>query len=304
MKSLIDKLVLGTVQFGLDYGVNNPHGKPDKKKSLGMLDYAHEKGIKIFDTAYNYGTAEEILGEFSESRKLKDKIQVITKLKPNIISKSKTGLNFYDIIRGNLEESLKRLGRDCVDGYLFHTPEYIKNDQFFACLQKLKREGSVKNIGVSIYEESDALYAAKLPGVDYIQIPYNIFDQRLDQTDFFPLARKNSKKIFARSAFLQGLFFMPEEKISHGLGNAKKYLKDLDRIISKFGMSRMEAALLFSLKNENVDYVVFGVDNIDQLKEDINIVEKNVDCKQCLDELRNKFIDIENSIIFQSLWKK
>jgi aryl-alcohol dehydrogenase-like predicted oxidoreductase len=300
---MVNKLVLGTVQFGLDYGVNNNAGKPSKEKSLEMLDFAYENGISIFDTAYNYGTAEEILGEFLESRKLKDQIKIITKLKANIISESRSD-NYYDVIRSNLEKSLERLKMNYVDSYLFHTPEYVKDSVLVDCMQKLKDEGLVKNIGVSIYEEEDAVYAAKLKQIDYIQIPYSIFDQRLEETDFFKLAKKNGKKVFARSAFLQGLLFMPEEKIPPHLEKAKEYLRSLDRIIGKYNLSRHQAALLFVLKNENIDYVVFGVDDFKNLKENIDIANQNIDCQECIRELKKEFINIEKSIIMPSLWKK
>jgi aryl-alcohol dehydrogenase-like predicted oxidoreductase len=302
MQELLNKLVLGTVQFGLDYGINNFNGKPTKEKSLGMLKFAHEKGITTFDTAYAYGNAEEILGEFSHGQNLGKDIKIITKLKPNIILESQGKIS--DIIAGNLKESLKRLQRDYVDGYLLHTPEYIREEEIIRALDNLKKQGLVKNIGVSIYEEEDAIYAANLKEVDYIQIPYSIFDQRLDKTDFFKLAKKNDKKIFSRSAFLQGLFFMPEDKIPQHLENAKAYLRELDKIINKYNLSRQQAALLFSLNNENIDHIVFGVDNMEQLLEDIDITKQNIDCKQCISELKGKFANIEKNIIFPSLWKK
>lgn len=302
MANLLDKLVLGTVQFGLDYGINNFSGKPRRQKSLKILEFAYEKGIKIFDTAYAYGDAEEILGEFSKSRNVDDIIKIITKLKPNIVSESKGAA--YDIVAGNLKDSLKRLKRNYVDGYLLHTPEYVRNNEIVDALCDLKKQRLVKNIGVSIYEEEDALYAARLAEVDYIQIPYSIFDQRLDKTDFFKLAKKNNITVFARSAFLQGLFFLSEEKIPSHLENAKPYLRQFDNIIAKYNLSRQQASLLFPLKNKNIDYVVFGVDNIEQLKEDINVAKQNVDFDECSKKLRSAFLDMEKNIIFPSLWKK
>lgn len=302
MSSLSNKLTLGTVQFGLNYGVNNFKGKPTREKSLEMLDLAFQKGIRIFDTAYAYGDAEEILGEFNKTRGFSTEIKIITKLKPNIISESKE--KTYDIISRNLDESLKKLNRDYVDGYLFHTPSCIYDKKAIETLIELKNKGLVKNIGVSIYEEKDAVYAAKIKEFDYIQVPYSIFDQRLDRTDFFRIAKKNNITVFARSAFLQGLFFMPEDKIPPYLEIAKPLLKKLDEIIKEYSFSRVQAALLFSFKNKNVDHVVFGVDNMAQIKEDIEIVEKNIDCDECINELKNNFVNVEKSIIFPSLWKK
>lgn len=296
-----NSLCLGTVQFGLDYGINNPNGKPSRQRSLEMLDYAYKRGIRFFDTAAAYGDAEEILGEFIRTRKPEDEIFITSKLLPNIISENEK--NVYKIIEKELKKTLNKLGVKKLYGYYFHTPGYIYNKEIVSALKKCKKDGLVSNIGVSIYEEKDALFAAKMP-VDIIQIPYSIFDQRLNNKDFFEIAKKNKIKVFARSAFLQGLIFMSEEKIPLQLERAKVYLREFDEIIGKYNLSRQKAALLFSYKNKNIDHVVFGVDNIDQLKEDIDTVEENIDFKKCLDELKNKFINIEKYIIFPSLWKK
>ena len=62
---------MGTVQLGLDYGINKKK-KPSKEESIKILECAYNNGIKIFDTAQAYGTAEEIIGEFIEKNKLKE----------------------------------------------------------------------------------------------------------------------------------------------------------------------------------------------------------------------------------------
>jgi len=301
--NLVHKLVLGTVQLGLEYGINNSLGKPSHEQSLHILEYAFEKGIRIFDTAHAYGNAEEILGEFLQNHRFDESIQIITKLQPNVISESDNTEKVYEIISANLKESLARLKREYVDGYLLHTPEYVRDKNVIDALCKIKESGLVKNIGVSIYEESDALYAAELGVIDYIQGPYNIFDQRLEKSGFFELAKKNGKTVFARSAFLQGLFFMDGEKIPLHLENVKPHLKVFDAIIAKYNISRQQAALLFSLHNKNIDHVVFGVDTIEQLKNNIDITGQAID-PRCIEELRKAFVNIEKNIIFPSLWKK
>jgi len=303
LRKPLNKLTLGTVQFGLDYGINNTAGKPSRKKSLDMLKYAYDNGIRIFDTASAYGDAEEILGEFSKKWGLAKKMGVITKLRPNILDEF-PGMKVEDVVRGNLKESLKRLKRDYVDGYLLHTPGYIRNKDVVKALVSVKKSGMAKNIGVSIYETNDAIYAAKLKEVDFIQVPYSIFDQRLDNTNFFQLAKKNKVTVFARSAFLQGLFFVPDKRIPVNLAKVKVYFKKLDKIIGRYGLSRKQAAFMFSYLNKNIDRVVFGVDNIKQLAEDINMAKERIDCKKCIEELRNNFRKIEKNIIFPSLWKK
>lgn len=296
MKNLLHKLALGTAQLGLDYGINNQAGKPDREKALGILAFAYANGIKVYDTAYAYGDAEEILGEFLKSQSRRDEIKIITKLNPETLNAEQ--------IANSLKQSLSRLKVDQLDGLLLHSPEHLRNEKIIKALDGLKMQGLTKNIGVSIYEPDDAIYAAGLKEIDYIQAPYNIFDQRLDQADFFRLTKKNGKTVFARSAFLQGLFFMPEEKIPAGLAEAKNYLKKLDKIIAKYGLTRQQAALLFSLNNENIDYAVIGVDNTEQLSEYINIAKHVIIFEDCLKELKQEFKNTDKKIITPYLWEK
>lgn len=297
------KLVLGTVQFGLKYGVNNQLGKPSLSKSLEILKYAYDTKILTFDTAFSYGDAEEILGQFVVKNKLANKIKIISKLKPNILddeTKDKT----YNIVHWEIEKTLNKLNLKSLEGYLFHTPAYIYNHDLVKAMRQCKKEGLIQNFGVSVYEEKDALYAVKTAKVDYIQVPYSVFDQRLDKTDFFKIAQKNKVRVFARSAFLQGLILMPDTKIPSHLKEAKQYLKTFDAIIGKYHFSRIEAALLFSLSHNGIDDVVFGVDTLSQLKQDINISNQNLDkFKKCREELQS-LQSIKKSIIFPSLWKK
>ena len=235
-----DRLCLGTVQFGMQYGINDRYGKPSKQQVFTMLDHALENGINYIDTAVAYGDAEELLGEYGVNRK---GLKVISKLKPNLIDDNCS--NPEEVVEQEIKGSLARLRLDSLDGYLLHTPQNIYNEGIMTGLQKCKDMGLISNLGVSIYEEQHALDAAGNGLIDYIQVPYSIFDQRLDRTDFFTTARQNGVRVFARSAFLQGLIIMEDERIPDHLSLARRYLKIYDSIISKYGYSRVQAASYF-----------------------------------------------------------
>jgi aryl-alcohol dehydrogenase-like predicted oxidoreductase len=292
-------LCLGTVQFGMQYGINNRYGKPSRQQVFSMLDQALESGIRYIDTAVAYGDVEELLGEYGVDRK---NLKVISKLKPNLIEDNCP--NPEEVVEQQIRDSLKRLRLDSLDGYLLHTPQNFYNKGAVAGLQKCKEQGLISNLGVSIYEERHALDAAGSGLIDYIQVPYSVFDQRLDRTDFFKIAKQNGVRVFARSAFLQGLIMMEDERIPDHLSLARKYLKIFDGIISKYGYSRVQAALLFSYNNPGIDHVVFGVDNIEQLIEDIGIAGRGAEFEPCRAELQRSLLNIEKSIIFPSLWSK
>jgi aryl-alcohol dehydrogenase-like predicted oxidoreductase len=68
---MLNKLILGTVQLGVNYGINNSEGKPSLAKSFDILNMAYENGIRTLDTAEAYGNAQEVIGAFHE--KYKDK---------------------------------------------------------------------------------------------------------------------------------------------------------------------------------------------------------------------------------------
>lgn len=297
-----NKLCLGTVQFGLDYGINNKRGKPIKEDVFEMLDTAIYRGIDIFDTAVAYGNAEELLGEYVCKRACKNKVNIISKLKPNLIDESCKNPEF--IVEEEIKKSLTKMNIDILEGYLLHTPTNFYDKGIMEGLIRSKEKGLVKNIGVSIYEFEHALDVVKSGMVDYIQIPYSIFDQRMDNGEFFEKAKDNNVKVFARSAFLQGLILMNENDIPEHLEHVKRYLKIYDNIIKEYGISRVEGAIKFSYNNPNIDYLVFGVDNKEQLLQNIDISENLKVDDMCIKKIKEALVDIEKSIIFPSLWAR
>src|SRR3989344_9048087 len=156
------KLVLGTVQFGMKYGLNNLHGQPTREEAFSILDAALATGIDTFDTAYAYGTAEDVLGAWIRDRSLAGKVRVISKMKPHALNDYPDGTKAADVVQTEIEKSLKRLHVDFLDGYLFHSPHYIYLRHMVEGLQKAKSGGMAKNIGVSTYDEGAGLQASVL----------------------------------------------------------------------------------------------------------------------------------------------
>ena len=293
------KLCLGTAQFGLDYGINNPNGKPQEHQSFAIIDEALKQGITVIDTAAAYGTAEELLGEYGIAT---HQVQVISKLKPNMITD-----NCQDpevILEEQIQASLARTGLTALDGYLLHSPENFYNERVINGLRQCKKKGLIRHFGVSIYDTEHALDVVRSGLVDYIQIPYNVLDQRLDQTDFFALAKEHEVMVFARSAFLQGLILMSADKIPDHLAMAKEYLREFDRIIAKYGFTRIQAAFSFVYTHPGINYLVFGVDNLEQLQEYIALSRCQFDFADCRMELSNSFRNVSKNIICPNLWKK
>lgn len=298
---MLHKLCLGTVQFGLDYGINNPKGKPSFQEICSILDTAIEAGIQFFDTASAYGDAEKVLGEYGISKK---PVKIISKLAPQVLAENTS--NTEDVMERQILQSLNNMKIDRLDGYLLHSAQDFDRPNVINGLLRLKERKLVSHVGVSIYDPEDAIKIVKSGVIDYIQIPYNIFDQRLDQTDFFQLAQKHQVQVFARSAFLQGLLLMNQNKVANQLKEAIPHLDRLDCILGKYGYTRQEAAFLFSYTHPYIHYCVFGVDRIDQLQEEIQIISRaDISCfSACRKELSEHFKDVNQRIISPNLWGK
>lgn len=193
----ISKITLGTAQLGMNYGIANINGKPNHTTSYEILKYAWENGINTFDTAPTYGNSEEIIGSFILSR-IKNNIEnlvIITKLTAININKNLTFDYLYTYIKEQVIQSLKNLKIDKISIYLIHraTDIFIKNGLIIDCLNQLKKEGLINQIGVSIYNPNEAEEALKFKEVTVIQVPINIFDHRLINTGL--LKKLQKKKI-------------------------------------------------------------------------------------------------------------
>ena len=149
------KIALGTVQFGLDYGIANKSGQVSIGEIRNIFEYAKMNSLDTLDTAIGYGDSEERLGTVGVSQ-----WNVVTKLPaiPDSIKDVKTW------VREAVEQSMLRLQVDQLNGMLLHRPNDLLNkhgDDLYTALEELKFDGLVKKIGASVYvpEELDALYS-------------------------------------------------------------------------------------------------------------------------------------------------
>lgn len=297
---ILANLCLGTVQFGMNYGINNQEGQPTQEACFEMLDTAMENGINVIDTARAYGTAEIVVGDYLEYRKCCQDMKIISKLRPNIIEPYEK--DAYSVIRRELEGSLERLHVQRLDGYLLHTPEYIYDERIVEALFRLREEHIVQNIGISIYNMDEG-YEAIRKGMNYIQLPYSVLDQRGVQSGLIREAKKADMTVFTRSTFLQGLFLMDIDKIPNYLEHAKPYLKHFEKLTEEYKIGKIELLLQFVKEAKEVDYLVFGVDSKSQLLEDIKEFQTNTTIDQSLiRKIKEFFIQVEDGIILPSLW--
>jgi len=268
-----NKLVLGTAQLGLDYGIANKSGKPEENKAFEIMKYAVENGINYFDTAYSYGNSEIIIGKFLNTYKsYKNKINIITKM----ASLKKEKLNEKNI-NNRFFESLNRVGQKSIYCYMVHDFNDIRNncDEIGKVFLKLKENNYIKKIGVSIYDKSQIKFLLKNFNFDLIQIPINIFDQRLLMDDILVDLKKRDIEIYARSVFLQGLIFLDRNNLPSKFKSIKKQFEKLNEISLKYNLSKEEIALLFVNAINEIDKIVIGVENVSQLQRNVKILGKS-----------------------------
>lgn len=296
------ELCLGTVQFGMNYGVYNTQ-KKDADYCVKCLDYATQNGISAIDTAAAYGTAEEVVGAFLEKKTIsRDKIWISTKFLPNILDNCEQK-DYRYVIKQNLEKSLKTLHIDYVDTYFLHSSRYAFREDILEALSYVQKDGLARKIGVSVYYPEEALACYKSSYVDYIQAPYSIFDHRMEQEGIFEKNNMGNCSVDVRTAFIKGLIRLGIDEIPEYLSKAKPILKQLDVICEKTGYSRIDLAIGYIKRQKNIKHLVFGIRNLEQLKEDIVSFGKVI-CSDIFQEIDKVFENIDTDIVVPSLWKR
>ncbi|MEF9989120.1 MAG: aldo/keto reductase [Christensenellaceae bacterium] len=288
------ELCIGTVQFGLQYGIASA-GRPSEKDAVDILSYATKNGVVTIDTARAYGDAEQCVGQFVQNVP-REQFRIITKIQPNALD----GVTDYtSVLKQNIQQSLENLHVSYVDGCLFHNAAYVHNQKALRALHELKSDGFIKKSGISIYTPQEFEAALESPYVDLIQIPYNALDHRLDALLNTKQARK--KEIHARSAFLQGLMLM--DTVPPHLSAAAPLVQKIAAFCAENHLSRTAFALHYVKTQKSIDKLVFGVDNIMQLKQIIEEFQLNVN--SCLiKEFAEQFADTPIEIVNPALWQK
>ena len=286
---MVNKLILGTVQFGLEYGINNINGKPDKETVFEILSYAYDRGIKYLDTAELYGDAHNLIGEFHKSNPTK-KFKVISKF-PH---------EFEDSVGEKINTYLTQLNVDQLHAILFHSfDSYWKHKDHLKNIVQLK-DKIVKHVGVSVYTNEQMGEVIDDLNIEIIQIPFNLFDNSNQRGEFLKRAKGKNKIIHTRSAFLQGLFFMGKSNSNIIRIKLEKELDIISEISLKSSVSIGSIALNYCLLQNNIDGVLIGVDSLQQLKENIAHTENKLS-NQYVKEI--EMINIQNrDLLNPSLW--
>ena len=252
-----------------------------------ILDFAHEKGINILDTAKAYGNSEKSIGNYL---KLTEKTwYIITKISDSD----------KDLIEQILDSKEKLTVLPNI--ILAHSAKLFLDPIFQSKLQETKDKELVHSIGVSLYseEEINQVLESELKP-DVIQLPMNILDTRLYRSGVLSKLLDREIEIHVRSAFLQGLFYLSKAELKDGFKDVIPHLEKLKSISADIGLTLSELSLLWLISLKEVSKVIIGVDNVNQLRTHIETLQKNVD-SSVFEEALSIYYENEN-ILNPSLW--
>jgi aryl-alcohol dehydrogenase-like predicted oxidoreductase len=258
----IKKLGLGTVQWGLPYGLANNNGIVSPQIVTKLLAEARQSGIEILDTAAQYGTSEAVLGENSL-----ESFKVVTKtpsFKTTVISD-----NEIHCLRKTFLRSQQLFAGKKIYALLIHYPNDLivpGGSNLVSEMRRLKDMGFVEKIGVSVYDEAQVDAVLKVFVPDVIQLPLSVLDQRLLASGHLELLKNLGIEIHVRSVFLQGLLLMPMASLPAFFDPIRSVLTRWHDAASAQRLTATQAALAFVKRIPYVDTVLVGLDNASQFR--------------------------------------
>jgi aryl-alcohol dehydrogenase-like predicted oxidoreductase len=264
------RLVLGTAQLGMRYGIANTAGQLDPTVVTEIISTVWNCGVRFFDTAQAYGLSEVFLGQAFANLSIAREACVITKLKGH-----HQELATKSIIR-SLETSLEKLKTPQLWGVMLHDEGELDfwTDSLGEALGNAKRAKLVSQIGVSVYSPDRALQALEIDDLDLIQVPANPFDRRMERAGVFERAQKLEKSVFIRSVYLQGLALMPCDSVPPGIPHAREAVAVFEQFCAQYRMDRRQFAIDYARRMAPNARLVVGAETPTQATENCEFFQK------------------------------
>jgi len=298
---LISKLTLGTVQFGLPYGIANQTGRPSYESLCDILRCAYEGGVRSLDTAASYGESEIVLGRALEDLGLRDRMTVMTKILrrdpwPNSDREAR------EWIEKSVNQSLARLRVNHLSWCLFHTEA---DARYLDILLELKAQGLVEHVGVSVaYGPTEAGALLESGQVDALQVAASVLDPRHARAGIISRASRQGVCVFTRSLYLQGLLFLPEARIPAPLNAVIPVRRALAELAQGAGMTLGELAFRYMLGQPGITSILVGVDTREQMMENLELWKKGPLPADMRPQVESRVPDLSDDILLPFRWPK
>lgn len=264
------KLALGTAQFGMTYGIANRTGQVAMAEVKEILTLARVQGVDTLDTAIAYGQSEQVLGNVGVGG-----MRVISKL-PRLPDAC---IDVRGWVERSVQSSLASLKTSSLHGLLLHRPSELleaRGPQLYEGIQRLKNEGAISALGVSIYEPSELDAICRRYPVDIVQGPFNPLDRRMVKSGWLARLRDTGTEFYARSVFLQGLLLMPASERPPKFHRWDPLWRTWDSFLELNALTALEACIGFVFSYPEIAYAVVGVDSRAQLAQVIQATLKEI----------------------------
>lgn len=288
------RLMLGTVQFGMAYGINNQLGKPEPERIQAILRAAADSGVNVLDTARSYGDSEEQIAAALQKTGLQQHFRIITKIQ--VFPKDLPRGEREAWVERSLTASLKALQRDHVEGVLIHHESEL---DCLPLLEKYRERGLVQFTGASL----DSNQTRDIEALGATQIPGNILDRRF--VEYAHRAASRGGLIFVRSVYLQGLLFKPEDQL-HPVFREKllPVRRQLENLAREAGLKASELYFRYLLSNPDFTCILSGVDTPEQLLENMRIVQKGALPENLLQKIAGIVPELPEELIRPLNWPR
>jgi aryl-alcohol dehydrogenase-like predicted oxidoreductase len=272
----VTRLILGTAQLGLAYGIANHSGKPDRAAAVSLIHQALNAGVTVLDTAHCYGDSEQVVCQALASTS--QPAQVITKIDTPL---AKDAATLDDAALAMLAEtgvraSCAALQRDTLPVLLIREAWPLRRDNgFWNTLVRLRDQGVIGTLGLSAQAPEEADLAAACPAVGHLQIPFNLLDYRWREGGTLArLAARPDMTVHVRSVFLQGLLTggaTTWPAVAEGCGPA--IIRALTEACARIERASLaDLCLSYVLSHPQFSGVVLGMETAAQLADNLSLI--------------------------------
>lgn len=290
---------LGTVQWGMNYGVSNQNGIPTNDELERILRTAMKNSIKHLDTARNYGNSEERIGQHIAEHQGMFHITTKVDIPPQVLKSSKRRIS--ESVRDSINSSLEALQVGKIDNVLLHRGYFAIENEMIAwtTLQEIQDAGMIGKIGISAANPGEAKLAFELPGCDVVQVATSLLDQRLTRSDFFGECQAKGIETVVRSIFLQGIAFITPEDLSGNLVELRDVLLSIEHFAAEINLTAADIWKTFA-SDINTDFLVVGFTNDWELQRYLE--NENPNIKELIRTFSNQIDLLPEYILDPSRW--
>jgi aryl-alcohol dehydrogenase-like predicted oxidoreductase len=275
------KLGLGTVQFGMDYGISNSRGRIPEPEAAEILDLASRSGVQVLDTAQVYGDSEAVLGRTLPAQ---HDFRIVTKAAPIAGQKNQAAMT----LREEFQKSLQRLRQKSIYALLCHDAAQLlgpSGSVLWREMTALRNEGLVQKIGASVYTRSEISQLLAAFEIEIVQLPFNLLDQRPRTGGELVELKRRGVEIHTRSTFLQGILLADPQDLDERFLPLRKHLDMTRKYLGAHDLTALQGALACTMQQAEINTVLVGVTAVAELREILSAVDglpaRKIDFSTC-----------------------